>query len=89
MFMLSIAVAIYAGIAVAHQEFYPFTDAALFIDAPQRIATYDVTDATGEVVPAEVFALRSYYFGLRGFIPSSPGPAPGALSLPAGRRPSP
>lgn len=63
-------------------ELYPFTNAALFSDAPRVLCDYEITAPSGEHLPNMSFGISRQYWGLRGFSSVNPNPHPRAIQLP-------
>jgi hypothetical protein len=54
---------LFAGVPLLRTEFFPFSRAPMFADAPQRYCEYAVTDPRGQAVDLALFGLQRNYWG--------------------------
>jgi hypothetical protein len=72
-----------AVVPLVRDEFYPFTSAALFSEAPRVVCRYLVRLPDGRPVSPALVGLGRFYWGLRGFTDAHPEPHPGGVRLPS------
>jgi hypothetical protein len=79
LFAVAAFLALDLGVPAFFEEMYPFSRMALFTDAPQRMAAYEIRSPDGRSLPLSDFGLQRSYAGERGFNAQHPGPHPSGL----------